>query len=411
MERISRYILILITILASSVAIPGLYWMAFEKPIREPFILYSCMNHDFMIRRSGEATTWEDRQGNSYTRETYEEQLPMLYYMQLAKNGTMPDTINGVEMDMHVLMRARSVYRYKPQSLHSPDPGLYPMFESESGRVRLEMPEDYFRIGKRMEFVDAKTNKIEEKKSIMFTIVLQNREFAFPAKIIAGLPTTRKSCDEGYLVTDSNGDLYHVKMVEGEPYVVKVEKPEGLVFKKIDCVDFSNKMYYAYLYSTNNEVFILTQEDYELEKLPVEGFDLEDCELRIYGDLFNYNVIISGNDFVKVIVLDDLFNKVDEYKETWLPREKRTEGKVFSTLFPAQIRLTDRNSNFIDFYFQASKGWSWIIISLVLIGVQFFLISRRKSKLKRNVIDLILILFTGIYGFIAVNIFPNKFYS
>ena len=60
-----------------------------------------------------------------------------------------------------------------------------------------------------MEFIVARTNKINEEKSQLFTEALTAEGFIFPADIIAGLPTTRKSHDEGYFITDSEGTLFH----------------------------------------------------------------------------------------------------------------------------------------------------------------------------------------------------------
>ena len=53
MKNISRYILVAIAVLAFVVALPQLYWLAFEKPIGSPFIMYSCVDNDFVFVRSG----------------------------------------------------------------------------------------------------------------------------------------------------------------------------------------------------------------------------------------------------------------------------------------------------------------------------------------------------------------------
>ncbi|MEA1898468.1 MAG: DUF4857 domain-containing protein, partial [Bacteroidota bacterium] len=271
MNKISRYTLVFIAILASAITLPELYWLAFEKPIRAPFVLYSCIDHDFMIQDFNKGIIRMDNKGNQYTRDEFELKLPLFYIRQLLISGTMPDTINGMAMDVQTIGRARSTFRLRPRTMIAPDPGLFPLFESESGRANLEMPEDYFRIKWRMEFINAKENKVYEKKSQMFTAVLQKRGFDFPAKMISGIPTTRKSCDEGYLVIDEKDQLFHIKMIEARPYVKKVEVPENLKFKHIECVDFKDKKYYSYLITSNNEVYILTQDEYELIKLPIEG--------------------------------------------------------------------------------------------------------------------------------------------
>ena len=411
MKRISRYILVFIAIIASAVALPKLYWLAFEKPNNASNVMYSCIDNDFMIQRHGKEKGYFDNKGNEYTRDEYEQKLPLFFSRQLMISGVMPDTINGVEMDMHVIGRAKSFFRLKPKDMAVPNIGLFPLFEAESGRAKLELPPDYFRINKRIEFIDAEQNKLNEQKSQMFTSVMQKRGFDFPAKLIAGLPTTRKSCDEGYLVIDNKDQLFHIKMIEAKPFVKKVNIPSGLKFKHISCVDLSDKKYYSYLISEDNSIFILTQDEYEIVRFPVESYNPAKDELRILSDLFNYNIIIKGENYIKNIVLDDDYNKIDEYNETWTKRSECTEGIAFSYIFPAQISMVNKYSSFNDFYFERTLGFNWLILNILLIIIHFFIIRKRNVKLGKHLLDFAIIAVTGIFGFIGVNFFQNKFFD
>lgn len=411
MIRISRYILIFTAIVALSVSLPKLYWMVMEKPVGAPMVRYSCTDKTYLILRPGSPMVRQDSKGKSYTREEYEQKLPLMYCMQLASSGTLPDTINGIAMDIHTIRKANSSYRFQPKFMDSPQPGLYPLFESESGRVSLEMPNDFFRIQSRLEFVDAKSNKVDEKKSTLFSDALANRGFVFPAKLIAGLPTTKKSCDEGYLITDSKEQLFHLKMEVGKPYVKKVNLTDSVQFKWIECVDFPNKLFYAYLISSTNEVYILLQDTYVLMKLPVSGFNSDVDELKIYGDLFNYNVIVEGDSYVRAFTLDNHFKLVDEYTEKWNDRYHRFEGKIFSYIFPFEMNLKSENSRFINFRLNITGGVIWFLLSMLLIGVEMYLITRKKNRIADHVLDLCIIAVCGIFGFIAVIIFPNKVFK
>lgn len=412
MERISRYILVLVAIITCAIILPKVYWMAFDKPIRVPLVFYSCTDDDFMICSTEGKITFKDTRGNTYTREEYEQKLPLMYTRQLLISGIMPDTIKGVAMDMHELSRARSTFRFNPEDLNGPQTKLFPLFESESGRANLELPDDYFRISWRMEFINSKTNTVDEEKSRLFSAALYKKGFNFPARQIAGLPTTLKSCDEGYLVIDSSEQLFHMKMVKGSPYVVKVDLPDGIKFRFISCVDLKDKKYYAYLFSENNEIYILTQDEYKLVKLPVEGFDPDFCSLRIFGDIFHYNVIVQSETQMKVDVLNySDYQKVDTYEENWLKRSERVTGKIAAVIFPVQLTLSDKNSDYTNFYFEFSAGFLWILVNLALAGIHLFLLIRRKAKLSRHILDLGVVTFTGIFGFIAVNFFQNKFFD
>lgn len=408
MIKLSRYILILIAVFTLAVFLPRFYWLMFEKPVRKPFVQYSCVKNDFMIQRIHEKK-WEDTKGNSYTQEEYEQSLPLMYTKQLLASGTMVDSVNGVPLKMKDIATEKSFFRLKANEVDAPFSALYPMFESMSGRAKLDLPDDFFRITWRIEFIDAATNTILEEKSQLFSAALFHFGFKFPAKRIFGIATPRKSCDEGYLIIDSNDQLFHLKMVKGKPFVKKVELPAGVKFKHISCVDLKNKAFYAYLFSTKNEIYILTQNDYKLIKWPVEDYDQATCDLKIYGDMFNYNAVIEANGYLKVVALNKDYQLVDTYSEKWLVKEDMKSGKIFASIFPFTFSMTSNDSNFIRFYFNLSNGFNWLILNVLFAVFHFGWVVWKKKKIKENLIDLLIVAISGIYGFFAIHLFRNKF--
>lgn len=402
--------MVFVSVLTLAIFLPKLYWMAFEKPVRKPLVQYSCVNHEFMIQRIGEKK-WEAATGKQYSRDEYEQMLPMMFFKQLLASGKMPDSINGRALDMRAISRKKSFFRLKANEVDAPAAALYPLFESRSGRAQLELPDDFFRITWRIEFIDAATNKIQEEKSQLFSAALFHNGFSFPAKMVSGLPTPRKSCDEGYLIVDSKDQLFHLKMIKGKPFVKKVDVPEGVKFRHVSCVDFKHANFYAYLISDKNEICILTQDDYKLIKWPVDGYNPANCDLKIYGDLFNYTVIIEAEDYLKAIALTSDYQLVDTFTEYWKTKEQLAEGKIFASLFPAQVSMTNDNSKFIRFYFMPSKGMNWVFFNLLLLVVQFIGLYVRKSRLKNHLADLGIVAVGGIYGLIAIHLFKNKFFD
>ncbi len=401
--------MIFIAVITLAIFIPKLYWTVFEKPIRKPIMHYSCISKQFMIN-SGEKE-WTDAKGNQCSRDEYERMLPMMFFKQLLASGTLPDSINGTALDMRAVSKEKSFFRLKVNEVDAPAPQLYPLFESRSGRAQLELPQDFFRITWRVDFIDASTNQILEEKSQMFSAALFHNGFVFPAKLISGLPTQRKSCDEGYLIVDSKDQLFHLKMIKGKPFVKKIDIPEGLIFRYIGCVDFKNKNFYAYLVSGKNEIYILTQDDYKLIKWPVEGYDPATCDLKIYGDLFNYTVIIEAEDHIKAIALTPDYQLVDTFTESRKTKEQLQEGKIFASIFPAQLSMNSENSKFIRFYLTPSKGMNWLLVNLLLLVIQVTWLYMRKVRLKNHWVDMAVVAVCGIYGFIAIYLFPNKFFD
>ena len=391
-----------------AISLPKMYWMAFDQPINTPFISYSCEIEDFTIFNV-KSKTYNDAKGNSYTKEEYERLLPLRYHNQLAMDERMPDSIKGVEFDMHTFARARSFERIRPQDFDMPKPKLYPLIESESGRTNLELPEDVFRIDWRVDFINCNTNKVDEDKSRLFSAALFHYGFTFPAKIIAGIPTTRKSQEDGYFITDSENQLFHLKMIKGEPYVRKIEIPKGLVFKHIKCIDHKDRRHYAYLLGEDGGFYMLEQNDYNLVRLPIDGYIAEEQAIRVNSDYFNYEVMIQSEYGIRCFALDKNYNIVDKYEHSWIPNKEKTVGKIASAIFPFTLSLEDDNSLFFKLYTRVPSGIIWLIINLIFVAIQIVSLKKREQELKKNLFDIIIISVSGIYGFIAVNIFPNKF--
>ena len=217
--KIAKFLIIIIVILVSAICLPYFYWMALDVNIRAPFILYSPVINDFVIQdyNQPDSTRIFDTKGNFYTREKYEELLPLFNYRQLMLDNKMPDSLRSVEIDVRKIQDNFLSLLYRPRAENSPKIQLYPLFESQSGRVRLEWPDELFRINERMEFINAAKNEINEEMSQQFTNFLTAKGFMFPAHMIAGNPNVREPFDEGYFITDNEQKLFHIKMIQGKP--------------------------------------------------------------------------------------------------------------------------------------------------------------------------------------------------
>ncbi|MCE1200278.1 MAG: DUF4857 domain-containing protein [Marinilabiliales bacterium] len=402
-----RYIPILLTILVGAWLLPQGYWMVFGKPIPTPFIRYSCLEKTFLVMRQGTPPVRKDIDGKNYTREGFEQALPTVYFMQLATAGTLPDSLLGKEVNVRILKRSSSVYKYQLAAMCGPQPTCFPLFESASGRANLEMPDDFFTLGNRMEFIRCNDNQVDEEKSRRFGDALLSKGFAFPARIIAGLPLLKKSCDEGYLITDAKDQLFHLKMEKGQPYVRKVALPPNTVFKWIECVDFPDKKYYACLITRSNEICLLLQDTYEFVKLPVSGFIPEKEEMRLFSDLFHYTVQIEGEHDMRLTVLDNAFQPVSRYAESWQDKYQRPEGTLYKWLFPFALSLQTESSRYVTPTLRLPSEPNFLVLIFVLLSVEWLLIRRSHRSVKGKIIDLLIVALSGIFGFVAIHIFPK----
>jgi hypothetical protein len=160
----------------------------------------------------------------------------------------------------------------------------------------------------------------------------------------------------------------------------------------------------------DNKIYLLEQKDHKLVRLPIDDYDPELQTLRMTGNLFCKTVELSGEGSVKVYAIDRAFNKVDEYYQSWPVKADMTVGKVFSFLFPFRVEMEPTNSQFVHFQFKGNNNYRWVYLNLLLLVAFLGIIKAQGRKLSRNILDLLVVAVTGVFGFIAVNIFSNKEY-
>ncbi len=283
-----------------------------------PFTLYSSVLGDFVrVGHDGKAPIYSDCKGNTYTREEFDALLPLFYARQLAADGRFPDTICGRAFTPREAQAGTFVFRSTPQTLNQPETGLWFLLESRSGRVDLEMPDDAFRLTRSgIEFIDMATNRVDAAKSRLFTETMLRKGCRFPVRCIAGNPTTRKEYDEGYVLLDADRRLFHLKMVQGRPYVRAVELPEGLVAEELFLNEFRDRRLLAFLIDSRHAMYVLTLPGYRVQ--PVEGvrFDPRSESMSLIGTLLDWTIgiesqqgmryyAVSNEDFSLLGTLDD----------------------------------------------------------------------------------------------------------
>ena len=306
MIRFSKILLYTTSFLLLFWLIPWGYDFIFSKPQKKPFILYSTVIKDFAIlENGGKGVNRKDLKGQHYSESEFDSILPMFYYRQLIADERFPEQINGIALSPKIVQTENFIFRHQPSDVNCKKVELYPLLESMSGRVDLKMPGDVFRINNNgIEFIDISSNNIDEEKSRIYTEAMQKKRFRFPANIIAGNPTARKDYDEGYLITDKAGSLYHLKQVKGRPYFRKIDTPDGLKIKYIFPTEFKNRKYHAFLTDDKNDLYVLYTKTYELKKSGLPHFDPRKDELSIFGNIFDWTVSLSNRDENKIYALD-----------------------------------------------------------------------------------------------------------
>ena len=207
-----------------------------------------------------------------------------------------------------------------------------------------------------IEFIDIKSNCVDEKKSQLFTKALQKKGFIFPARIIAGNPTTRKDYDEGYLLTDKENNLFHMKQVVGRSFVRKIDIPEGIVINHIFLTEFKNRKILAFLTDKQNRLYVLLTKSYRLISLPLTQFDPTRQSISGIGNLFDWTINISDDN-------GDEYYAIDARDYGLLKRMERPNNtvslseKIGGYIFPVRLTFTSLKDKWVKARF-ASGGFN-----------------------------------------------------
>lgn len=406
MKIINSLIILLATLLLAW-GIPSLYHITTDEATSNIFTYYSSVEKSFCTIDYDDTTEKLLRKnvktGREYTEAEFDSILPMFYYRQLLSDGRLSDTIAGRAITPKEIGLKTFYFRTDAQEKNRPHIPLYTLFESMSGRVRLETPGDFFRLTKNsIEFINPETNSVEKKKSQMFTDAFERSGFQFPAKLVAGTPTTRKPYDEGYFISDSNDHIFHLKMVNGKPFIKNTGFPSDVKPEFIITQEPSDRSFYAFVFGENKKLYIITTDQYKVEEIPTPEFDVNTDRLFIVANPFYWNISVISTKGKEVVALDaDTKKMVD--KVSFLHEKKK--NIIETSLLPFEISMTKSTSIFVSPTIKFGAYGSLLLN--VLFVIAFFFICRTKSY-RKNIFSYVWIFITGIYGFISCLIFIRK---
>lgn len=347
MIRFSKILLVFIIVVQLFWLLPWLYHFTTDSPARVPFTLYSIVKGDFasLDYNSEKGIKYTDRSGNIYTDRQFDSILPLFYFRQLASDGRLPDSLNGVKITPQTIRINNFIFRLSASDVNVKKAPLYPLLESMSGRVDLKMPDDVCRFtDKGIEFIDMATNTTKQKKSELFTSLMKKKGFEFPLSCIGGNPTNRKDFDNGYFLTDAKHNLFHLKQVCGRPFFRSVALPDSIKIKHIIVKEFVARKFHALLVDTANRLWVLNMPDYSLHLLPIGEYNPAKHDIEIIGDMFNWTVCLSKHGKVEITALNAAdYSFVDSLQYLSQESMSRRLGRY---LFLFEIKFTSYDDQY-----------------------------------------------------------------
>lgn len=398
-------LLLVCTTLGLLWTVPMLVRKATYTPDEYPFVYYSDMLKEFgLIDYKNKAMPMQDLSGNSYTAQQFDSLMPLLNYRQLMSDGRLPDSIGGYAVTPQLLRATSVVFRYTPKDASAPEKGLYILFESMPKRVGLEIPNDVFRLHRSIEFIDAASNAVDRPKSEQFQKAFDKAGFRFPAKWAVGNPNPRKPYDEGYFCLDAEGRLFHLKMVNGRPYLRDTQIGQTVDIRSFSMYEAADKRFYGFLFDRTGGVYIVESDSeggYEPVKLDMDPIDPAQEQVMVMGNLLYWTVTVSAPEGRRYYALDNLtLKQVDNHT---IDREPDGWSKTAEWLFPAYLTFEHEDTAYIvpRLTFTGFKALATNVLAAVVVLLLAAGGARRKGALA------VYVLITGIAGLLAAAVLPG----
>ena len=195
-------------------------------------------------------------------------------------------------------------------------------------------------------------------------------------------------------------------MIKGKPFCVNTNIPTDIRIKALFVKEKPLREFYGILITEDDQLYLLTYDNYRLQRLPIEDYTASENTILFQGSLLYRTISIISKNHIKTFVTNRKYELVDTYEESWKGKYERTAGIISKYIFPFTIKLHSLESRYVDFYI-SSINYSAIYANLFFLILTFLLMKRRKNKISKTWDDFIIVLLTGIYGFIAVAIFES----
>lgn len=394
----------IITVLLASFALawvmPELYKITTDEAPEYPLSFYSSVADKFCLFDFGsKGLIRKDLDGNIYTQKEFDSLLPMIYTNQLVYDSRLPKKIKGIDININAIRYENFSYRYKPKSYNKPSIKLYPLFESMSARVDIATPSDVFRITDKIEFIDIESNSVDVDKSTLYNKVFFNTDFKAPAKRICGIPSARKNYDEGYFIIDSDNSLFHMKRVNGKPFIRNVDIDKSIKVEYFEAIDIPNKKFYGFLFDSVGQMYVLTTDNYRLEKVGIPPIDMNNTTVSIMANMFYWNINVKSKD-TKISYAVDA--KTRKYVDSFVSNNKNKKEYFIENIMPVALTFSSLHDGYIKIRLRTNFPMA-LMFNLLFVCTYMYIFRKNRFRL----FPVLWIAITGIYGFIACFLFKS----
>ena len=407
MKKISNIFLIIASVLVLSWFMPWLLDFIIPSAAKNPVVYFSPVDNRFIMSKTDEDGKSQfkelDTNGNllgEITRNERDRLLPQVFYTVLSGKDELPDSVCGQPVSVHRFKENSWVFVSNPREVNKVQAEVNMMMESMPERLELEDATEVFRFtSDGVEFVDMATNSVLPERSARFTKMLKAEGFTFPAIALNANVTSHKPYDEGYLMVDANHKLFHVKMQVGRPYVHRVEEAERVSVEHVFVMENADHRFLGVFTDVDNNAYMLEASTYAVKKLPFK-WNPESERIVIMANLFNWVATVGNSSGVSFVAVDN--GNLSLLGQFRINSATSKIQKVKDCIFPFTLSFTSLDDQYVYPRMQLSGSWFVLLINIVLAGIAFCLMRRRRGMQLAWSVAMVLL---GVYVFIPLIVF------
>ena len=324
--------------------VPTAWQLVTARMEASPFTLYSATIHDFttMDVDTDGNYTFTDTHGHKYAGSGAERVQAFFYCQDLAARGLLPDSVEGKPVNLDMIERNKFILSLSPADFNKPAVKAWLLLESKPHRGHLSAPaEGFYSTGNGLAVVRLKDNTVNKQKSAQFTAALFKAGFTFPVAQANGNPDAKKDYDEGYILTDSNGKLFHFKQQQGQCYARSITLPARSKVAYALMVENPNRRIRAFVASQDHRFYIVDA-DYQVHDTGIP-FNADTEDMLAIGDPCYITIKVGSLQGERFYAL----NATDYRLKDTLSRPYADSKTWMDYVMPLRILMKQYNSQYV----------------------------------------------------------------
>lgn len=184
--------------------------------------------------------------------------------------------------------------------------------------------------------------------------------------------------------------------------MVRTPIDPGLKCRYLTVVESNLRQFHGLMLDGQNQLHLLTTDNYRLIKLDLPGYDAETMDFKIIFDPLYKTAVYSDDRLIRAVAMDQDYRPIASHEHVMSRAAPGVGQRIGDYLFPFRLVMNSENSRMIEPEFKLSPSalggfmLMGILAALIYGGLYYYRHQRRPEAL-----NLAFVFAAGLYGLIA----------